>query len=373
MRILFISDSFLPGTGRFMNIAPEKLMERGHDVELYTSNILTEPSTINASTPDYVRKFWGFRIGNKVFYPGMAFKLLFGKRPDVVHSYVMGFYSTFVSGYLKKIKGYPLVVDADVSVHQPSPKGLKKIYFQLYKKIPTSKADAILSFTEEQRRRMIDEFGFDERKVRTIPWGVDIKRFEGPAKIDMRKKYGLEGKFIVLNVAQIIRVRNFETMINAMPMIDDKDVVFVNIGSFTEEKYKKELDELIERLGMQDRFKFLGQMKFEDVIEFYKAADAYLQMAKSEGFCNPLLESAAAGLPIVSTNVGVARDMIKDKENGFIVSTDSEVAERIKLLRKDGALRMTMGQKIREAVKPYDWEIIIDKLESIYKELAAKR
>ena len=45
----------------------------------------------------------------------------------------------------------------------------------------------------------------------------------------------------------------------------------------------------------------------------------------------------------------------------------------IRLLKKDAILRKTMGEKIKEAVKPYDWEIIIDKLESIYKELAAKR
>ena len=76
-----------------------------------------------------------------------------------------------------------------------------------------------------------------------------------------------------------------------------------------------------------------------------------LQKSLREGFGLTVTEAMWKGTPVIGGNVGGIRRQIEDGENGFLVSSDEEAAERIVQLLKDGDLRERLGRNARETVR----------------------
>ncbi|MBI3038292.1 glycosyltransferase family 4 protein [bacterium] len=94
-----------------------------------------------------------------------------------------------------------------------------------------------------------------------------------------------------------------------------------------------------------------------------------------EGIPKVLLEAAACGRPIVTTNVPGCREVVQNGENGLIVPPkDSKtLAEALKKLVEDSELRRKMGAKSREiAVAKFSIEKVVRETISVYKELLPK-
>ena len=183
MKIVHVADFHGIETGNPSEIIPGKLRERGHDVEFYTSDLFKP--TFDKGYP--IKMFKGFKLGNKALYPGLISKLLLQENPDVIHSWVFGFFSTFVSGWLKPVKRYPLVVSTDFDYNEPKPSLSKRPYTFFYRKMPTSLADIITTFTMKEKEVMVERFKFDADKVETLPIGIDFKRFSSRPKQNLKQ------------------------------------------------------------------------------------------------------------------------------------------------------------------------------------------
>lgn len=365
MKILQISDYYHEGIGHPPNNYCEKLIKRGHEILVYTSTITWIP-TLGDYKDVKVKKFRSIRFLGKTIYPGVILKLLIQKNPDVVHSHVVGFFSTFVTGYLKKIKKYPLVVLADFSSGVPEPSLLKKPYEWLFRKIPARMADVITTFTEQEKEELSKRFDIDKEKIEVLPIGIDYEKFSSKPRKDLRKELGLEDKFIILNVSNISPVKNLEMIIKTIPLTKVKNIVFVHIGGVSDYNYKKRSNNIIKKLEIEDKIKFLGHVAHEKIDEYYKMCDIYLHTSYRESYAIPILEAMASGIPVITTKVGIAYDVVKDGETGFIIDDEKDIVEKIELLVGDPELRKRIGRNCKEISKEYDWEIIIDRLEEIY-------
>ena len=60
----------------------------------------------------------------------------------------------------------------------------------------------------------------------------------------------------------------------------------------------------------------------EEMVAFYQGVDAQICASRTEGGPHPLLEAAACGIPLISTRVGIAPELIREGENGFLVERD---------------------------------------------------
>lgn len=89
---------------------------------------------------------------------------------------------------------------------------------------------------------------------------------------------------------------------------------------------------------------------------FYHSLHVYVCASRSEGTPNPCLEAAACGIPIVSTAVGNMPEFLRDGENGFLVERRVEdIANALRRLRDDPALRARMGSAARATAEAWDW------------------
>jgi trehalose synthase len=101
----------------------------------------------------------------------------------------------------------------------------------------------------------------------------------------------------------------------------------------------------------EERIIILSKQDTALVNALQRKSAVILQKSKREGFGLTVTEAMWKGTPVIGGNVGGIRYQIKDGENGFLVSSQDETAQRIVDLLKNKKLRISMGKKARESVK----------------------
>ncbi len=141
-------------------------------------------------------------------------------------------------------------------------------------------------------------------------------------------------------------------------------------SSLSRSGYLDELKKLCGTLNINDRVTFIGFVAQDELFNWYGKGDIFVYPSLYENFGQPILEAAAAGLPIISTPVGVAQEIITENETGFLFNGKSQdLADRITQLA-DHNLRKKMGNAVRERARSlYGWEEIIDQYMDVYQSL----
>lgn len=94
-----------------------------------------------------------------------------------------------------------------------------------------------------------------------------------------------------------------------------------------------------------------------------------LLTSRYEGFSLSLIEAMSQGLVPVSFPVGVAPEIIRNGENGFIVQTLNEAEDKINLLLKDTALRHHLALSAKETAKQFRSDVMIEKTLALYRKI----
>lgn len=116
--------------------------------------------------------------------------------------------------------------------------------------------------------------------------------------------------------------------------------------------------------------KLLGQVNQDDLIKIYQNAKIFVFPSHYEGLPTVILEAMASGTPIVTTSVSGCTDLIQNGHNGLLVPPKSpkKLVEAIITLDNDDHLREKLRKNARITVENnYAWDIIVDKIEEIYK------
>lgn len=200
-----------------------------------------------------------------------------------------------------------------------------------------------------------------------IPAGIDTTDYE-PHRAESNKVLNL------LFVGRIARNRHFEPIIKALQYLNKVKLTIVGgeekSSSLSRRGYLSELKALAEELGVREHIDFAGPKYGKELISYYQTADIFVYTSLYENFGQTLLEAAAAGLPMISTPVGVAPEIVIDGETGFLVNDGPKmISERIKELHHHST-RREFGFRIREIVKEkFAWSNIIDQYLQIYQHL----
>jgi glycosyltransferase involved in cell wall biosynthesis len=120
------------------------------------------------------------------------------------------------------------------------------------------------------------------------------------------------------------------------------DAAFAIAG---EGELMKGLRELAGELGIENDVFFLGRC--DNVADLLFASEVGVLSSKAEGFANAILEYMAAGLPVVATDVGGAREAIAEGETGYLVASGDNVkmAERIIEVLSESKRARAMGER----------------------------
>ena len=137
-------------------------------------------------------------------------------------------------------------------------------------------------------------------------------------------------------------------------------------------KLEANLKDLSEELHLTDKVIFLGSVKYDEVIKYYKLADLFVRPSLSEGQGVSFIEAMAAGLPIIATPVGGIPDFLLDRKTGLFCQRKNpkDLAEKINLLLEDKKLYQEIQTNSLELVRQkYDWNLIAQRMEKIFNNL----
>lgn len=95
--------------------------------------------------------------------------------------------------------------------------------------------------------------------------------------------------------------------------------------------------------------------------------------SRYEGFSLSLVEGMSQGLVPISFPVGVAAEIIRDGENGFIVHSEKEAEEKARLLLADDTLRLAMAAKAKYTVDQFRSTVIAEELTTLYRQIKEAR
>lgn len=193
----------------------------------------------------------------------------------------------------------------------------------------------------------------EKLSVRVISNGVDTGLFKPckskSEKEKLKKKHGFSlDKKIIIYVGRLGKEKSPEILLKSLPFVLEKqelDLVFVGSGNMAEK-----LKYLANSLGIEDNVIFKGEIPYNELPDFYKAADVFATTSAIENQSSVVLEAASSGLPIVAFNSGGMPEVIKDKVNGILVSyVGSETfAKGLITVLGDDDLARKMGQESRK-------------------------
>jgi len=174
----------------------------------------------------------------------------------------------------------------------------------------------------------------------------------------------------VIFIGRLSKKKGIYDLLEAIPLVIKRkpSTMFILCGKGDIEDCKK----ICKEKGINDHVEFLGWIDGQNKIDVICSADVFVLPSYFEALPNAIIEAMAAGLPIISTNVGGIPDIIQDGVNGFLVQPGDiqAIADRILKLLADKALREKIGERnSMKAKSTFDVNVVIEQLCQIYHEL----
>jgi glycosyltransferase involved in cell wall biosynthesis len=243
------------------------------------------------------------------------YKLFRKIKPDVVHTHL--FDDSVPSLLAARFAGIRVrvITKQDTAFHYCYAK--KWMFFD---KLNNFNATHVVPVSEEAKEFVIKHEKCNPKKVHVIHHGIDIARFSKPEKAEVEKfkeKYHLESTFVVGTIARFIKWKNYNEIIDIAEIVVKKipEVRFLLIGVGDQmEEIKRE----VEKRNLSENVLFTGFIDKYYIQNVYAAMDIYLHTAFMEPFGFVIAEALAAGLPVISTPTGAAKDALTSKVNGWM-------------------------------------------------------
>ncbi len=257
------------------------------------------------------------------------------ERPHIVHTHSWG---TLLEGLAAaRIAGVPKLVHGEHGTLQ------LRSYQRRLQRFAWSRADMVLSVSSRLAERMSDATGFPMSRITTIRNGVNLERFKGGGRRDARAALSHPDSLITIGtVGRLVPVKDQATLIRATARLRrqnvDAAVLIAGDGPL-----RGELEALARAERIAAHVHFLGHRPDVEVV--LAALDVFVLCSLSEGLSNTILEAMASGVPVVSTSVGGADELVQPGVTGLLVpvAQPDALATALAMLCTSPTRRREMG------------------------------
>jgi glycosyltransferase involved in cell wall biosynthesis len=259
--------------------------------------------------------------------------------------------------------------------HSPyRPEAIPRLFRHLYPLL-SARAGRIICVSGRVRSSFVAAFPELASKYVVIPNGIRIADFEKlPSRAECRAQFGLPvGVKLIGSVGRFAPVKNQKLLIDALVLVR-RTVPEAHLAILGEGELRASLASYADSRGVGKCVSLVTET--QRIESFYGAIDVFCLSSDSEGMPLTILEAMAAGVAIVSTDVGGIPDVIEDGKTGRLVPKGSAeaFAERIVELLGDPARAAELAAGGRAMVRErFSAEKMIAATEAVYEELLANR
>ena len=276
---------------------------------------------------------------------------------------------------LKKQKNCSIVVLTQWLDFDFIPNLLKREVQKIFAKLLLKISDATIANSSHFSRIMIN-FGANPKKQAIVSPGIEVDRFFG-LKREERSSEGKLIKIIVIN--NLMKRKGIVDILYAAKLLNKTKEFEIHI--FGDRNiyvdYVAKMMRLLKKLCLEERVYFRGSVLGDNLLAELEDADIFLQASHFEGYGISLVEAMLAGLPPVTTNTGIAEELIQDGLNGFLVpiKNPSAIAKALNILLNDNSIRREIGINARKtAIKQaLRWEEVGTIFESAVDSFLVKK
>ena len=231
----------------------------------------------------------------------------------------------------------------------------------------------IIANSQLLKEQVIKSFNYPEERVSLVSNGINNSLYfpgkEGE-KEEIKKKLHLSARFVCVFVAANFKIKGLYEAIYTIAGLSEETRKHVTLLVVGKGKPKPFL-ELAEKLNVTENLVFAG--KQSNMRDYYIASDLLLYPSHYETFGNVILESCACGIPVLTTKMVGAAELIKDNKNGFLVKSAKKIDRMTAILEAYIKLPESEHRKFAEnalsATRDYTWEKHVSDLEKIFEKV----
>ena len=222
----------------------------------------------------------------------------------------------------------------------------------------------VMAPTDKEKEELILHYGTLAERIGVVPCGVNLEQFKPTGKENARQRLGFGDGKIILFVGRIDPLKGVDKLIRAIPYLQNilgLRLMIIGGGEHSQREIEQ-LRKLVRNLNIQDSIAFVGLIKHGQLPYFYSAADACVIPSYCESFGLVALESLACGTPVVATDVGGFRSIIRQGETGYVVADNAphHLADKIALLLSRPSTAIESALSIRASVSRFSWSNIAE-------------
>ena len=245
-------------------------------------------------------------------------------------------------------------------------------------------ADVIVAATSLDRAQMIWHYGAEAERVRVVPCGVDLRRFQPRDMAGAREALDLPPPphRLLLLVGRIEPLKGIDALIQSVALLFGRRpelrgtltaLVVGGHGEIDRSRWNAEqrrLHTLRVELDVADAVRFVGARAQDQLPLFYSAADIVTMPSHYESFGMAALEGMACGRPTVATSAGGPAFVIEDGASGLLTPPDNApaLADRLERLLADDDLRAAMGAAAAERAERFGWPSVACDILRVYRD-----
>jgi glycogen(starch) synthase len=199
--------------------------------------------------------------------------------------------------------------------------------------------------------------------AQTVYNGIRLDEFQNAIPAELTRPY-------VLGIGRHVRQKGFDVLLQAFALTVARgnrthDLVLAGDGP-----EHSELREMAEQLSIASRVRFPGKVDRRGAVGLFTGCSFFVLPSRHEPFGIVNLEAMAAQRPVIAARTGGVPEIVRDGENGLLVSPEQpeELAAAMGRLIEDDALCRTMGASGRTFAERFDWSKIAQQYLAIYEQ-----
>jgi len=365
---------FVGGSEQYAGKLAQSLHERGHDVGVYTTKHPARPPL-----PYPVRELRrlsvpgsGYIVWPELLQPRLVRELA---RCDVLHAVNFHMFGTLAGLAIGRGSRRPCVLTSFYHPPAANPRpAFNALFDRSLGRLIANSYDAILLHSSAERRALTAHVtarpGARLRQVMSPPTTAGVRPTGS-----FRARIGAAGRFLVLYVGRIDAHKGAQTLLQAVADLQRDagltDLTVAVVGTREEWFRFPEAMETL-RATLARTVRFVGPLFGGELAAAYAESDVAVVPSKYESYGFTIVEALSYGTPVIATRTGIAPDLVRPGETGFLFDYEDVAGLKQALLAaRQAAAEMRVAAA--RSVAHIDWDQTIEATLAVYEEVLAGR
>ena len=276
--------------------------------------------------------------------------------PDVVRAYDPGVRGSLAAYWGRRARVPSLVsVHADLDEQRTHEKRVSYTVRRPFERYAMTRASAVMCVSHHVARYARRYGAANPVVIYNRVYTEEFGRQQPPDRPE-------SGVPTILSVGRLVPQKYQECLIRAVAGLDAR-LTLIGDG-----ERRLPLGALVGELGLQQRVTFRPSVPHRDIPKWYHDADIFAIATHYEGFCIPVLEAMAAGLPVVASRIGPIEEIVGDA--GMLVeNTPAAFAQALQRLLADPSLRRRLGAAGAARARTMDGRVMEEREAALYADV----